>query len=312
MDDNYDISCDKWIVLTAFNPPSKSIIKLEKKIKKWKIVVIGNIKTNDDNWEIFNNSNKLIYLSIKSQNQLGYEILKYMPEDSYNRKNIGYLFAIQHGAKEIYEIDENLKLNNSMEKFDLDYDIKNNSLCYVNQKEGKMVNPYLHFGETNIWPRGFLLKDIGTNNNNSFYYAHSRQVQLKPLIYQGLINGIPDIDPMFIQLNSKLIENLNILFSNNYPLLYLPGNYVPINSKNTKYLYEVFPFLMLPIGVTNNFSDILRGYLIEKIIYEYGGTIVYHNSSVYNENDDFVRNNIKDERDLLFNLKKYFRYNKII
>ena len=199
-----------------------------------------------------------------------------------------------------------------MEKFDLDYDIKNNSLCYVNQKEGKMVNPYLHFGETNIWPRGFLLKDIGTNNNNSFYYAHSRQVQLKPLIYQGLINGIPDIDPMFIQLNSKLIENLNILFSNNYPLLYLPGNYVPINSKNTKYLYEVFPFLMLPIGVTNNFSDILRGYLIEKIIYEYGGTIVYHNSSVYNENDDFVRNNIKDERDLLFNLKKYFRYNKII
>ena len=202
---------------------------------------------------------KLIYLSIKSQNQLGYEILKYMPEDSYNRKNIGYLFAIQHGAKEIYEIDENLKLNNSMEKFDLDYDIKNNSLCYVNQKEGKMVNPYLHFGETNIWPRGFLLKDIGTNNNNSFYYAHSRQVQLKPLIYQGLINGIPDIDPMFIQLNSKLIENLNILFSNNYPLLYLPGNYVPINSKNTKYLYEVFPFLMLPIGVNNNFSDILRG-----------------------------------------------------
>ena len=299
--DNYNISSDKWIVMNAFNPPTDSIIELEKVIKDWKIVVIGNIKTNDTNWEIFKNSNKLIYLSLKSQNTLGYEILNYIPEDSYKRKNIGYLFAIQHGAKEIYELDENLDI--SIENFNLDYDIKHNQLCYVNQNEGIMVNPYPHFGETNIWPRGFLLKDMRANHNNSFYYAHSRQIQSKPLVYQGLINKIPDIDPLFIQINSKLVGHLDIKFSNNYPLLYLPNNYVPINSKNTKYFYELFPFLMLPIGVNDNFSDILRGYLIEKITYEYGGAIVFHNSKAYNENEDFLKNNITEERDLLYNLQ---------
>ena len=210
--DNYNISSDKWIVMNAFNPPTDSIIELEKVIKDWKIVVIGNIKTNDTNWEIFKNSNKLIYLSLKSQNTLGYEILNYIPEDSYKRKNIGYLFAIQHGAKEIYELDENLDI--SIENFNLDYDIKHNQLCYVNQNEGIMVNPYPHFGETNIWPRGFLLKDMRANHNNSFYYAHSRQIQSKPLVYQGLINKIPDIDPLFIQINSKLVGHLDIKFSN--------------------------------------------------------------------------------------------------
>ena len=60
---------------------------------------------------------------------------------------------------------------------------------------------------------------------------------------------------------------------------------------------------MLPIGVNDNFSDILRGYLIEKITYEYGGAIVVHNSAAYNENEDFLKNNITEERDLLYNLQ---------
>ena len=65
----YNITSDKWIVMTAFNPPSDSIINLEQNIYNWKIIVIGNIKTIDSNWDIFNNSNKLIYLSIKEQNK---------------------------------------------------------------------------------------------------------------------------------------------------------------------------------------------------------------------------------------------------
>ena len=41
--DTYHISSKRWIVMTAINPPSDSIINLEKHLKKWKIVVIGNI-----------------------------------------------------------------------------------------------------------------------------------------------------------------------------------------------------------------------------------------------------------------------------
>ena len=152
--DTYHINSKRWIVMTAINPPSDSIINFEKHLDKWKIVVIGNIKTIDSNWNIFNNSDNLVYLSLKAQKKLGYNILKYLKDDSYSRKNIGYLFAIQHGAKEIYEIDENLILSRDSSNF-LN-NINNVYICYGVQNEQHMINPYIHFGETSIWPRAFL------------------------------------------------------------------------------------------------------------------------------------------------------------
>ena len=104
----------------------------------------------------------------------------------------------------------------------------------------------------------FLIKDIPKDYNKEIYYANINQIKLKPLVYQGLINKIPDLDSIFFLTIGKKKENLNITFSQNFPLLYLPGNYVPINSKNTKYLYEIFPFLMLPVTVNESFSDIIH------------------------------------------------------
>ena len=303
--DEYNIASDKWFVMTCSNPPTKSIINLENKMKKWKIVVIGNNKTIDSNWEIFKNSNKLIYLSIDAQNKLRYKILKYLNNDSYCRKNIGYLFAIQHGAKEIYELDENLQFSEQLSL--LDININNSYISYGKQNNEKMINPYVHFGETNIWPRGFIIRDIMSDYNiinKTFYYAHSSKIKLKPLIYQGLINGIPDTDSLFLLTNNKKNKSLNISFSKNYPLLYLPENYAPINSKNTKYSYEIFPFLMLPITINESISDILRGYIIERFAFRYKGTIVFHNTNVYNDNIFLNNSNILKEKELFFRLNK--------
>ena len=177
--DNYNIISDKWIVMTAFNSPSESIINLEKNINNWKIVVIGNNKTINSDWNIFINSNKLIYLSIEAQNKLEYKILKYLNENSYSRKNIGYLFAIQHGAKEIYELDENLTIRN-FDSLNINISINNNYICYgknQNPNEQEMINPYVHFCESNIWPRGFLIKDISTDYNKSIYYTNINQIK---------------------------------------------------------------------------------------------------------------------------------------
>ena len=292
--------------MTAFNSPSESIINLEKNINNWKIVVIGNNKTINSDWNIFINSNKLIYLSIEAQNKFGYKILKYLNENSYSRKNIGYLFAIQHGAKEIYELDENLTIRN-FDSLNINISINNNYICYgknQNPNEQEMINPYVHFCESNIWPRGFLIKDISTDYNKSIYYTNINQIKLKPLVYQGLINKIPDLDSIFLLTSGRKGENLNIAFTQNHPLLYYPGNYVPINSKNTKYLYEIFPFLMLPVTINESISDIIRGYILERFVFGYGGLIVFHNSDIYNENFIFDKSKLLEEKDLLFNLNK--------
>lgn len=292
--------------MIATNPPTKSIINLSNKIKNWKIIVIANSKNIDMDWIAFKNSTNLKYLSIKTQNKLGFIILKFLPKYTHGRKIIGYLYAIQHGAKEIYEIDENLMFPNENLNY-LDYNINNSYVCYGIQNGERMINPYAYFGEENLWPRGFFIRDIMKNKNTCFNIINSNLIKLKPLIYQGLINGIPDLDSLLVSTIGKNIINLNITFNKNYPLVYIPGNFVPINSKNTKYLYDVFPFLMFPIFVNENIADILRGYLIQFFVYEYGGTIVFHNSYVYNSKLNFNGSRLIDEKEIFFELNNFLK-----
>ena len=81
--------------------------------------------------------------------------------------------------------------------------------------------------------------------------------------------------------STKIYSLINIRFSNNEPLLYFPGNYIPINSKNTKYLYDIFPFLVLPNTINERISDIFRGFLIQYFSWRFNGGIIYFISKMY-------------------------------
>ena len=291
----------KWIVITTINRPNIYMhILLTKVPDPWKIIVIGDIKTNNSSWAKFKNSSKLIYLSIEDQLKLNYNITKYIPFNSYSRKNIGYLYAIQHGAKEIYETDDNIYmfnrknfLNRYIEKY-IYYAENNNSL---------MINPYNFYGKPTIWPRGFKLKDINKESDTKFYRLISGRTKLNPLIFQGLLNLDPDVDSIFRQTRLKKNNSINQIFNNFRTLMYLPGNFVPINSKNTKYLYDIFPCLALPITISKRVSDIWRGYLMQRYAWIYNGTVLYNppcadNKRKYrNINLDFI-----NEKDLFYKL----------
>ena len=295
--------CSKWIVFTAFNPPSSFIEYLEKKIDNWKIVVIGNNETNNAKWDIFKNSNTLFYLSFEEQKNLNFSINKYLKVNSSYRITLGYLYAIQRGAKEIYEIDEDLIfhdisfLNDNFENKIVSYGIRNDST---------QINPYTFFGELAIWPRGFKISDLGKQSKNTFYYINSSNINLKPLIFQGLININPDIDSIFYNTKYKFNNSFNFNFTESYPLFYFPDNYVPINSKNTRYLYEIFPFLMFPISYDESIADIWRGYMIQKFAWKINGSVVYYKSDAYRENKNKNLSNLTRDK------KNYFDVNKLI
>ena len=180
-----------------------------------------------------------------------------------------------------------------------------------------MINPYTHFGENHIWPRGFKIKDIGKGYNSKFYSIKYNQLILRPLIFQGLINGRPDLDSINLLSKIKKVIKYDFIFTYN-PILYFPGNYVPINSKNTRYLYETFPFLALPTTVNNKISDILRGYILQRFIWGYNGIVIYHSTSAYyNENISLNDTDFIEEKFLYYkldsflkelNIKKYIKY----
>ena len=294
-----DNACKKWIVVITFKEPSISIINLEKILDEWKIVVVGANSRSDKSWKIFKYSNKLFYLSLKDQIKLNYNINKYLKYNSYFRKSIGYLYAIQYGAKEIFELDENLEINVKTSFFE---SITNKIVCYGKSKYDLMINPYFYFGEKNIWPRGFKISDLGKEIENEFYLVNVTNIALSPLVYQGLINDSPDIDSLcfFTKIKDKRSK-----FLNNYPLVYLPGNYVPLNSKNTKYLYEIFSLLMFPISLDESIADIWRGYLIQFFVWKYNGFLAYHNSEFFQKKFFYNSEKLISEKKNYLDLDKY-------
>ena len=166
-----------------------------------------------------------------------------------------------------------------------------------------MINPYNHFGQINIWSRGFRLNDIGKEYNNKFLLINSTKLNLKPLIYQGLINGIPDLDSIYPQ--TKILNNINISFTNIYSsIIYLPGNYIPINSKNTKYLYDIFPFLVIPNTINDEISDIFRGYIIQYFSWRFNSCVIYSTSNMYKYKNTFNSQFIKQKK-LFYNLDDF-------
>ena len=293
---------EKWVVVTTINAPTPSIHELLKLPEPWKIVIIGDSKSKDEPWEEFKTSNKLIFLSVKSQENLCYNMTKYIPTKSYTRKNIGYLYAIQNGAKEIYETDDD---NQFIKSFN-DYNFNNNSfISYAKSDPKIMINPYSYFGQPTIWPRGYRLSDIGKNNKNNFYYTITNKIYNNPLIYQGVANGDPDVDAIFRLTRAKTNKKINITFYDMENLLYFPGNYIPTNSQNTRFNYKVFPALCLPTTVAFRVCDIWRGYLIERFAWGYNGTTMFHSATVYQDRNihDYYLDYV-DEYDLYYSLDK--------
>lgn len=113
---------------------------------------------------------------------MGYRITPLLPTRSYSRKNIGYLFAIQHGAEAIYETgmsfvlgrhqaaqritdDDNMLLKDLTTFLPLLNDI----LVYHNSTS--LVNPYAHFGQPSIWPRGYPLTEISVPSPTVFHVS---------------------------------------------------------------------------------------------------------------------------------------------
>ena len=168
-----------------------------------------------------------------------------------------------------------------------------------------MSNPYTNFGRSDIWPRGFRIKDLGKKNNNKIYTTMLFLLKIRPLIIQGLINGYPDIDSFFRLSRTNIDNDIDISFYNMYSLLYFPGNYVPVNSKNTRYLYDVFPALVLPTSKNKRVCDIFRGYILQRYAWIYNGVVAYQEPSVYKlRNNNNVNHSLefKQEKELYYDL----------
>lgn len=287
---------NKWIVVTSINEPTKQTKKLSKEIG-FKLLVVSDVKTNQE-WFL----ESTIFLSVKKQKSLFFKSIKSTPFNSYTRKNIGYLYAIKYGAQFIYDTDDDnqpiMPLNDYFDfgktKTELEYDL-NSPLA---------LNPYAHFGQPTIWPRGFPLDNINKDNFNEYICKE----KLTSVVQQSVVDGDPDVDAIFRLTKSIDSKRIEIKFDSTSPSVKIPlFKVTPYNSQNTFFHYKAFWSLYLPHSVSFRLTDIWRSYWAQRLLWLLGSTVSFHGPNAYQQ-----RNSHSYTKDYLEEKDMYLKTNDLI
>jgi hypothetical protein len=269
---------DKWIVVAALGQPTSEILELGR-IPGWQLLAVGGSETPSD-WKVAG----AVFLSLEQQAVLGYQINSYLPYNSYLRKNIGYLFAIQHGATKIYDADEKVKvLGGDLNRvFDVELHGQKSRhdplLQYRSLENRSVVNPFVHFGQRSVWPRGLPLEVVPQITPDVSY---TEVLPGQQFIQQGLANGLPDVDSIFYSTRKAEDVAIDIEFDTLAPPVALPqGTMAPCNALNTLFQSPGFWGLLLPVSLTPKSADIVRGYWAQRILWEIGGMLVFYPPTV--------------------------------
>lgn len=270
---------DKWIVVTTINYPSVALKKLAS-LQGWRLVVVGDRKTPKD-WHLDNCE----FLSLEMQQLLDYEIIKLLPENHYCRKNIGYLYAIAHGAKVIYETDDDNELIGDIITL-LDED----EFVEVDVNDKNSINIFSYFGHPTVWPRGFPLDQISGSHN----YSVKDVSQQRCGVVQSLINKDSDVDAIF-----RLTQYRDIYFDEKTPCILPAGVFCPFNTQNTVFYYESFWGLMIPSTTSFRVCDIWRSYIVQRLLWDLNLRLCFTSpSAVQNRNEHNLFKDFCDEQDL--------------
>ena len=252
----------KSIIITSIFPSTKAVDSYSK-FESFKTIVVGDKNSPAE----YDNTN-VTFLSVEKQSELGYAVNKDLPYNHYCRKNIGYIFAIQEGAEVIIDTDDD-----NMPYPDWSFPDFNGEFDQVNSDLG-FINIYNFFTEQNIWPRGLPLNKISLKLDEKQLQKRSCKVG----IWQGLVDEDPDVDAIY-----RLINNTPCFFKIRAPVVLNQGTISPFNSQNTSWRKELFPLLYLPSTVTFRFTDILRGYVAQPIMWLYNYSLGFTQATVKQE-----------------------------
>jgi hypothetical protein len=259
------MNCTHWSVVTTIFEPSDAV-KKQALIPGWCLVVVGD-KKGPKAYDIPTYSkNNYIFLTPNKQQELAahYPIIDLLPWNHFARKNVGYLYAIAHGAQVVWDFDDdNMLLDTMMDIANPEHYTAGFSFPVQEpqQYESPQFNPYPHMGAPTkpSWPRGYPLDHIkDVDDGKVSVNLKSVNVKLAEVaVVQSLANHDPDMDAIY-----RLTMPLPFDFTTdpNKKYLMIPtSTYSPYNAQATLHLYSALWSLLLPITVHGRVSDIWCG-----------------------------------------------------
>lgn len=237
----------KTIVITSIFRPTEAVTAFSK-MADYNLVVVGDKKTPAD-WHCDN----VEYLSVDAQQSVGTHLKKVLPYNHYCRKMMGYIHAIAGGADIIVDTDDD-----NIPKENWVFPEFEKMFAYIPENKG-FVNVYQLFTNQHIWPRGLPLDLI----TRKFGLEADLTAQVSKVgMWQGLADEDPDVDAIY-----RLTSDTPCYFNQREPVVLGKGTISPFNTQNTMIRKELFPLMYLPTYVTFRFTDILRGFVAQPIMW---------------------------------------------
>ncbi len=280
------ITCKKWAVYTTIFLPSEAI-RRQVRLSGWCSVIVADLKTPlqyNTGWFQGQGNNHVVQLTVKEQKKyLNDNFISRIPWNNFGRKNIGFLYAIQHGAEVVWDFDDDNMLKFWIE----DAAPPGAPSIEAEARKGLMgeedvdvrlprdhtfptYNPYPVLGAPSSpsWPRGLPLKDI---KNPRSYNASLQDSTLKGSsigVLQSLADLQPDVDAIY-RLTNTIPFSFNRL-KETKPLIVPHGTLTPFNAQATLHFKRAFWGMFLPVSVNARVSDIWRSYIVERLFWDCG------------------------------------------
>jgi hypothetical protein len=252
------------LVITSINPANQALRSLAAGCVRhgWKFLLAGDTKSPDD-FAL----DGCEFLSIRRQQESGFQLAQLAPVRSYTRKNIAYLAAIRDGAECVVETDDD---NHPKDDFWQPRELTRPAHLIT---ANGWVNAYGYFTETFIYPRGLPL-DRARDTPPPPGILGDFQCPVQ----QGLADADPDVDAVF-----RMLHALPIHFEPNASVLLGPGAWCPFNSQNTTFFPQAFPLMYLPAHCSFRMTDIWRSFVAQRILHEIGAGVLFHQPTVWQE-----------------------------
>jgi hypothetical protein len=330
-------NCKRWAVVTTTSNPTKGI-KRFLDMPSWCLVIVADQDTPLEFMEKFGeqylqekyqqvkdgsqgdrgNLEKIFFLS--REKQMEWEkvegsfgaFVRSMPWDHLSRKNVGYVFALLHGAEYIFDFDDDVyvKLDDSGKPHELiptESDPSEMKLESVNiiMQGPKVFNhhPIMGASVNQSWARGFPMEHID-NEYTQGKIAYQMDIPFasprKDIgVIQFLVDEYPDIDAMHHVKHP--LPTMTFRPENVHPVLVPTHVYAPYNSHATIHTKNALWATLLPTTVPGRISDVWRSYFSQCIFADAGLELIFSPPTVvreYPNQDNIVQDNFHDEQDL--------------
>ena len=275
--------CERWAVMTTIFEVSDAV-RRQVRLRNWCLVVVADKrspKTYNTGWMPGEGNEAVVYLTPDDQMVMKNEFTDALPWNHFGRKNVGYLYAIIHGAKVIYDFDDDNLL-----KFwipgaappgapSLDAAITDNEEQSIDVLEPKdhnwpTYNPYPVLGAPTLpsWPRGLPLDDIKVPNCSNTPLHNVTLKASSIAVLQSLAEYEPDVDAIY-----RLTMPIPFFFNRpkeDKHLMVPKGTLTPYNAQATLHFRAGFFGLFLPITVSGRVTDIWRSFIAQRLFWDVG------------------------------------------